>query len=86
VHLTQRYAQHALRRGQRELRLGEVDQFPEGVREKGPILRYAYNSAHHHPVSHILPSEHVRPPSGEILGSDLTAAVTVACLLEGKDP
>jgi NAD-dependent dihydropyrimidine dehydrogenase PreA subunit len=32
-------------------------------------VRYAYNPAYHHPVSHILPTEHVSPPPAEILGS-----------------
>jgi NAD-dependent dihydropyrimidine dehydrogenase PreA subunit len=55
--------------GQSEIRLGELDKLAEGIREKRAILRYAYNSAYDHPVSHILPTEHVPPPPAEILGS-----------------
>ena len=56
------------------------------VGKKWTILGNAYNSANHHPVSHILPSEHVPPPPGEILGSARNVAVSRGVALEGKDP
>ena len=85
VHLSQRYAQSALGGGQSEFRLGQFDQLTERVREKWAILGKAYNSANDYPVSHILPSEHVPPPPGEILGSARTVAVSRGVALEGKD-
>nr|BFE67954.1 hypothetical protein GCM10020092_012550 [Actinoplanes digitatis] len=85
MHLPQRYAQRALGGGQREFRLRQLDQLAEGVGKKWTIMGNTYNSANHHPVSHILPSEHVPPPSGEILGSARTVAVSRGVALEGKD-
>ncbi|GAA3350428.1 hypothetical protein GCM10020358_76310 [Amorphoplanes nipponensis] len=85
MHLPQRYAQSALGGGESEFRLGQLDELAERVREKWAILGNAYNSADHHPVSHILPSEHVPPPPGEILGSARNAAVSRGVALEGKD-
>jgi hypothetical protein len=82
MHLPQGHAQRAVLGGQSEIRLGELDKLAQGVREKRAILRYAYNSAYDHPVSHILPTEHVSPPPGEILGSYRRTNRGVA--LEGK--
>jgi hypothetical protein len=42
--------------------LGEVDQFTKSIREELSVATNPYNSTDYHPVSHILPSEHDRPP------------------------
>ena len=86
MHVPQRYAYRALGGGESEFCLGEVDQLAEGIREKRAIRREADNSAYDHAVSHILPTEHLRPPSGGILGSASTAAVAAGVAWEGKDP
>jgi hypothetical protein len=54
-------------------------------------VRYAYNPAYHHPVSHILPTEHVSPPPAEILGSEMFGGGSRGMVsqrqgFEGKDP
>ena len=72
--------------GDSEFRLGQFDKLTERIREEWAILGNTYNSAYDHPVSHILPSEHVSPPPGEILGSARTVAVSRGVALEGKDP
>jgi hypothetical protein len=69
MHLTERDAKRALVGSDCEFGLGKVDEFPEGIAEERSVLRNAYNPAYHHPVSHILPTEHVSPPPAEILGS-----------------
>ncbi len=61
-----------------------VPELPEGIREERTIARYAYNSAYDHPVSHILPTEHVSPPPAEILGSAFVAGGSRGVALEGK--
>jgi hypothetical protein len=85
MHLPQGYAQSAGGRGESEICLGELDQLAQSVREKRAIGGNAYNSANDYPVSHILPTEHVPPPPGEILGSARTVAVSRGVALEGKD-
>ncbi|BCJ66458.1 hypothetical protein GCM10009779_55020 [Polymorphospora rubra] len=44
------------------MRLGEIDEFAERVGIQGSIVPYPDNSPDHDPMSHILLSEHDRPP------------------------
>jgi hypothetical protein len=84
VHLAQRHPQSALLGGDGEIGLGEVHELSERIGIQRSLLGYAYNPAYHHPVSHILPTEHVSPPPAEILGSATVAGVLPGVALEGK--
>ncbi|GAB2628155.1 hypothetical protein Aab01nite_22630 [Paractinoplanes abujensis] len=84
MNLTEGDADGALLCGDRKIGLGEIDQLTEGIRVERPILGNAYNSAYHHPVSHILPTEHVSPPPAVILGSATVAGGPRGVALEGK--
>ncbi|GIF36555.1 hypothetical protein Axi01nite_08660 [Actinoplanes xinjiangensis] len=86
VHLAQRHPQGAFVGGECEIGLREVHELTERVREERPVPGYAYNSPYHHPVSHILLSEHALPPSAGILGSAICRRRFPRRGFEGKDP
>ncbi|GIE83772.1 hypothetical protein Are01nite_02520 [Actinoplanes regularis] len=84
VHLAQRHTQGAFGGGECEFGLREVHEFAERIRVQRPIPGYAYNSPYHHPVSHILLSEHASPPSAGILGSAFVVGGSRGAALKGK--
>ncbi|GIE79567.1 hypothetical protein Aph02nite_55170 [Actinoplanes philippinensis] len=69
MHLAQGHPDGAFVGGQCEIGLREVHELTQRIREERAVPGYAYNSPYHHPVSHILLSEHALPPSAGILGS-----------------
>jgi hypothetical protein len=84
VHFLQGHPECPFFGGDREIRLGEIDEFPECIGIQRSLRGDAYNPAYYHPVSHILPTEHVSPPPAEILGSAFVAGGSRGVALEGK--